>query len=94
MNRPKPPTIHDPDNHRWYLDYNRYFNETEKYMDLREAEIRKTVEDSKVSVLEMFAYQGPPSKNWLKTEGRFWEGWNKALDKVLESIEETKKRTS
>jgi len=37
MNRPKPPTIHDPDNHRWYLDYNRYFNEAEKYIDYLES---------------------------------------------------------
>ena len=37
INRPKPPTIHDPDNHKWYLDYNRYFNEAEKYIDYLES---------------------------------------------------------
>ena len=57
-------------------------------------DIKKIVENTKVNVLEMFCYQGPPSKNWLKTEGRFWEGWNKALDKVLDSIDKQTKRTS
>ena len=56
-------------------------------------DIKKIVENTKVNVLEMFCYQGPPSKNWLKTEGRFWEGWNKALDKVLDSIDKQTKRT-
>ena len=55
-------------------------------------DIKKIIKDTKVNVLEMFCYQGPPSKNWLKTEGKFWEGWNKGLDKFLETIESKSKR--
>lgn len=40
-NRPKIPTIHDPCNPGWYYDYNRYFNEAEKYMDFLESKLSK-----------------------------------------------------
>ena len=56
-------------------------------------DIKRIIENTKVDILGAFCYQGPPSKNWLKTEGRFWDGWNTALDKVLDSIDKQKERT-
>jgi len=50
------------------------------------AELTKQLEDSKVSILGMFAYQGPPSKRWIETKGQFWEGWNKGIDKAKEKV--------
>ena len=44
--------------------------------------IKQTLEGVRVeekSVLEMFCYQGPPTKRWLETEGEYWNGFNQAV---------------
>ena len=48
-------------------------------LDLQE----KQLQALKVSLLEMFCYQGPPTRHWLETKGQFWEGWNACLKKIL-----------
>jgi len=49
--------------------------------------INKTIEDTKVDMLGMFCYQGPPTKHWIETEGQFWKGWNECCNKILEKLE-------
>ena len=44
MNRPEPPKTHDPYKREAYEEYNRYFNEAEKYIDFIEAELEAYVE--------------------------------------------------
>jgi len=48
--------------------------------------INKTIEDTKVDMLGMFCYQGPPTKHWIETKGQFWMGWNEACNKILEKL--------
>ena len=49
--------------------------------------LARTIRAEKKDVLSMFAYQGPPSRHWIDTEGRYYEGWNAAIDKVLAEID-------
>jgi len=44
MKRPEPPKTHDPYKRESYEEYNRYFNEAEKYIDFKEAELEACVE--------------------------------------------------
>lgn len=69
--------------------------ETEEYVLLSdvlvllgdaEKQLREKLKSSKVSILEMFCYQGPPTKRWIETKGQFWEGWNASLEKIIEKI--------
>ena len=53
----------------------------------RAQKIDNIIKDTKVDILGMFCYQGPPSKHWIETKGQFWEGWNKACDKISEKLE-------
>ena len=53
----------------------------------RDRELRNIIEDTKVDVLGMFCYQGPPTKHWIETKGQFWEGWNKGCDKILKRLD-------
>ena len=39
MNRPEPPKTHDPYKRESYEEYNRYFNEAEKYIDYLESKV-------------------------------------------------------
>lgn len=58
-------------------------DEKEDVIEILKQKLRDVEEAVKNhSVLADFAYQGPPSKNWLKTEGRFWEGYNKRAHEV------------
>jgi len=49
--------------------------------------INKTIEDTKVDMLAMFCYQGPPTKHWIETKGQFWMGWNECCNKILENLQ-------
>jgi hypothetical protein len=55
-------------------------------------EAQRIVKETKVDVLGMFCYQGPPTKHWIETKGQFWEGWNKCCDKISQKFEELFKR--
>jgi len=46
MKRPEPPKTHDPYKRESYEEYNRYFNEAEKYIDLIKAELEACVENN------------------------------------------------
>jgi hypothetical protein len=63
---------------------------TVKYPDdyfwVRMSEVEKLIQAARISVLAMFAYQGPPSKHWLDTQGKYYEGWNDAIDHILELL--------
>lgn len=45
--------------------------------------LKVKVSSETISVLEMFAYQGPPSKRWIETKGEFYQGWNRAVSKIV-----------
>ena len=47
---------------------------------------QKITKDTKVDILEMFCYQGPPTKRWIETKGQFWEGWNAGCGKISEKV--------
>ena len=47
----------------------------------------KKITREKIDVLSMFAYQGPPSRHWIDTAGRYYEGWNAAIDKILAELD-------
>ena len=44
MSRPEPPKTHDPYKRESYEEYNRYFNEAEKYIDFKEDELEACAE--------------------------------------------------
>ena len=44
MYRPEPPKTHDPYKRESYEELNRYFNEAEKYIDFKEAELEACTE--------------------------------------------------
>lgn len=44
MNRPEPPKTHDPYKRESYEEYNRYFNEAEKYIDFKEEKLEACAE--------------------------------------------------
>ena len=62
------------------LDSSFQFSDFMKHIEksLKET-VEATVRDmtiEKRSMLDMFCYQGPPTKKWLATEGQYWEGYN------------------
>jgi hypothetical protein len=61
--------------------YEHWLSENRVFKLLDEAQTK--IQKQKVGILEMFCQQGPPTKHWIETKGQFWEGWNKAIDRVL-----------
>jgi hypothetical protein len=66
-------------------------NEKCDYVEVLRGKIDLIKEASKeTSVLSMFAYQGPPTANWLKTEGRYWAGYNKKAEEIRTVLDSDK----
>jgi hypothetical protein len=74
-------TVKYPDDYKWV-------RLTEIEADKRAT--LKQVKDLEISVLEMFAYQGPPSRRWIETQGKYYEGWNAAIKAVLQVLQMNK----
>lgn len=63
-------------------------DEKKDYIEMLEQILDNIREECKDrSVLEMFAYQGPPSKRWIETEGQYWKGYNAKAEKIRKILD-------
>ena len=102
MKRPEPPKTHDPYKRESYEEYNRYFNEAEKYIDFKEDEVeacneRNWAKREKLEKLIQIFYDQPSNIiQWTPDKQYYSWGFatqtraQKILEEILEIlVEET-----